>query len=349
MSNIALYRKYRPSTFKEVMGQDHVVAVLTGAIKSGTPAHAYLFCGSRGIGKTSIARILATELGTTDKDLYEIDGASNRGIDEIRQLRDGVSTMPFESKFKVYIIDEVHMLTKEAFNALLKTLEEPPAHAIFMLATTELNKVPETIISRCEIHSLKKPTDDALIKQIKFIVKKENYQIEPEAARLLAFLGEGSFRDTIGHLQKVMSYTEDKNITADDVELVTGAPTLWSVFNFILAILDNDQAGGLDILRRLAEDNRDFKLFTKRVLHQLRIAMLLLYAPDMEKELTQDLNKEELAFLTDIKGRSDAKILPKILKEFLVVYNDISYAYLPQLLLELALIKIIEAKINKTD
>lgn len=145
MSEIALYRKYRPQKFKDVVGQDHVVKVLQGAIDLGNISHAYLFSGSRGTGKTSIARIFAKEIGTTPNDLYEIDAASNRGIDDIREIRDGVSTLPFESKYKVYIIDEVHMLTKEAFNALLKTLEEPPAHAVFILATTELDKLPEWV------------------------------------------------------------------------------------------------------------------------------------------------------------------------------------------------------------
>ena len=157
MSESVLYRKYRPQSFKEVLGQEHVVEALEGAIRLGRVAHAYLFSGSRGTGKTSVARILAKALGTSETDLYEIDAASNRGIDDIRLLRDGVSAVPFESKRKVYIIDEVHMLTKEAFNALLKTLEEPPPHVIFILATTELEKVPETIISRCQTFSFKRP------------------------------------------------------------------------------------------------------------------------------------------------------------------------------------------------
>jgi len=349
MSALTLYRKYRPKSFKEVVGQDHIVSVLSGAIKNNHPAHAYLFAGSRGTGKTSVARILAGELGTTDKDLYEIDGASNRGIDEIRELREGIRSLPFESKFKFYIIDEVHMLTKEAFNALLKTLEEPPAHVIFILATTELHKVLETIISRCETHIFKRPTDDILATQVKYISKKEGFKIDADAARLLAFLGEGSFRDTIGHLQKVMSFVDDKHITAEAVEQVTGSPRLWSIFNFILAILDNDQAGGLEILRRAAEENRDFKIFTKLILTELRLAMLIKFAPEMEKDLTKDMSGEEISFLTDIKDRPSANILPKILKEFLSAYNDIGYSYLPQLPLELALIKIIDSQKEKTE
>ena len=347
MADLALYRKYRPSSFKEVIGQEHIVSVLEGAIKDGKFSHAYLFAGSRGVGKTSIARILAEALGTSDKDLYEIDGASNRGIDEIRELRDGVRTMPFESKVKVYIIDEVHMLTTPAFNALLKTLEEPPAHVVFILATTELTKVPETIVSRCETHTFRRPTADRLSEQIKMIAKKEGYKIEPEAARLIAFLGDGSFRDTIGTLQKVISFVDDKQITAEKVELVTGVPRLWSVFNFILAVMDDDSAGGLEILRRAAEANQDFSIFTKLILQELRLAMLFLFAPEMKEDLIKDMSQEEISFLTDLSGRPDAKILPKVLKEFLAAYEDIGYAYLPQLPLELALIKIIDSQKEK--
>lgn len=349
MPEIALYRKYRPTKFKDVVGQDHIIKVLEGALKSGKVSHAYLFSGSRGIGKTSIARILARELGTTEKDLYEIDGASNRGIDEIRELRDGIRTLPFESKIKVYIIDEVHMLTKEAFNALLKTLEEPPEHVVFVLATTELHKVPDTIISRCETHVFKRPTEEDLEKQIKTIAKKEGCEIDKDAARLVAFLGDGSFRDTIGALQKVISFADGGQITAEVVEEATGAPTLWTIFNFILAIVDGDSAGALAIIHRQAEENRDFKLFTKLVMRELRLAMLLLFAPDMKDELTSEMSKEEISFLNDLKGRPSASLLPKILKEFLSAYEDIGWAYLPQLPLELAVIKIIKNTTNKSE
>ncbi|HXK39597.1 MAG TPA: AAA family ATPase, partial [Candidatus Paceibacterota bacterium] len=149
----ALYRKYRPQSFDAVRGQDHIVAVLSSALEKGQVGHAYLFSGTRGTGKTSVARIFAKALGIGEQDTYELDAASNRGIDDVRALRDAVHVMPFGSPYKIYIIDEVHMLTKEAFNALLKTLEEPPAHVIFILATTEFEKLPETIVSRCEVHT----------------------------------------------------------------------------------------------------------------------------------------------------------------------------------------------------
>ena len=185
MSEIALYRKYRPSSFDDVLGQEHIVKVLKGALKLGNIAHAYLFFGTRGTGKTSVARIMAQELKTSDADIYEIDAASNRGIDDIRELRDSVRTLPFNSDYKVYIIDEVHMLTKEAFNALLKTLEEPPKHVIFILATTELDKVPETIISRCQTFTFKKPTLSVLKDLVLSVSKKENFTLDNAGAELI--------------------------------------------------------------------------------------------------------------------------------------------------------------------
>lgn len=340
MAEIALYRKYRPKNFDEVVGQDHIIEALSGAVKNNKTSHAYLFAGSRGIGKTSIARILARELKISDNDLFEIDGASNTGVDDVRELREAVRSLPFDSPMKAYIIDEVHMLSKSAFNALLKTLEEPPAHVVFMLATTEMHKIPDTIISRCEVHTLKRPTDEVLSKVVEDIAKKEKAQMDSGAARTIAFLGEGSFRDTIGILQKVLSATNDKKITSDEVEKITGAPPLWLVFNFILSIMDGDPAGGLSITSRSAEENRDFKVFTKLVLREIRLAMLLKFAPGMGKDLLEGMGQEEKDFLNDLKARPNSNILPGILKEMIQAYEMIGYSYLPQLPLELALIKL---------
>ena len=169
----SLYRKHRPTSFTEVRGQDHVTSVLAEQMKTGKIPHAFLFAGGRGLGKTSIARIFAKELGTTSKDLYEIDAASNNSVEDIRSLTENVHTLPFESTYKVYILDEVHMLSKSAWNAFLKTLEEPPAHTLFMLATTELAKVPETVRSRCQVFELKRPTRRILEEHIAFIATAE--------------------------------------------------------------------------------------------------------------------------------------------------------------------------------
>src|SRR5579872_489787 len=216
-----LYRKYRPTTFADVVGQDAVVKTLEAQVANGTVGHAYLFAGSRGTGKTSIARILAKQLGTTANDIYEIDAASKTSVDDIRELNESVNTLPFDSKYKVYILDEVHMLSKSASNAFLKTLEEPPAHVIFILATTETHKIPETILSRCEIHTFKKPNQETLKKVVMNVAKKEGYVIGESSAELIALLGDGSFRDTLGTLQKVLSSSKDKKISESEVLIVT--------------------------------------------------------------------------------------------------------------------------------
>ncbi|KKR74438.1 MAG: polymerase III, subunit gamma and tau protein [Parcubacteria group bacterium GW2011_GWB2_40_8] len=205
MSKIVLYRKYRPLNFKDVLGQEHIVEVLKNAVNSGRVAHAYLFAGPRGTGKTSVARILAREAGCVEMDLLEIDAASSRGIDEIRALREGVRFSPLGGSVKVYIIDEVHMLTKEAFNALLKTLEEPPSHVIFILATTELDKVPETIISRCQNFTFRKISENVLRKAMLSIAVKEGFEIDEETAGLIALMADGSFRDAQGTLDQILS------------------------------------------------------------------------------------------------------------------------------------------------
>ncbi len=220
-----MYRTYRPKTFAEVRGQEEVVSVLEAAIKKGDVAHAYLFAGGWGTGKTSMARILARALDTSDEDIYEMDAASNRGIDEIRELREGVSTMPFNSKYKFYIIDEAHALTKDAWGAFLKTLEEPPAHAIFVLATTELDRVPETIQSRCQVFRFKKPSHEILKKLVLDVAKKEGVSLESAGAELIALAGDGSFRDTLGTLQKALTISGDATLTEAEIAKVVGAPS----------------------------------------------------------------------------------------------------------------------------
>src|SRR3989344_546734 len=240
-----LYRTYRPAKWSEVIGQDSVVNTLKDSVENGKPSHAYLFSGSRGTGKTSVARILAKALKTADEDVYEIDAASNRGIDDIRELREHVSVMPFSSPFKVYIIDEVHMLTKDAWNALLKTLEEPPSHVIFILATTELEKVPETIISRCQTFSFRKPSQKILKEVSERIAKKEGYAIEGPASELVALLADGSYRDAQGILQKAMGSSPDKKVTLAEVERITGSPKGVLVNSLIDALEKKNVAEGL--------------------------------------------------------------------------------------------------------
>lgn len=336
-THTTLYRAYRPHTFDDICGQSHVVDVLKAAIKNKKIAHAYLFAGTRGTGKTSIARIMARELGITDKDLYEIDAASNRGIDDIRELREGVFAMPFDSPYKLYIIDEAHMLTKEAWNALLKTLEEPPAHALFVLATTELHKVPDTIQSRCESYSFKQPTREVLAKHITAIAQKEGHTIEPAGAELVALLAEGSFRDALSLLQKVLSFAgTKKNVSITDVEAVSGAPAGETLRKLLTALVEKDTATALATVRTAVEHNIEPRLLTRLLIHRLRAVLLLRYAPDIAPSLAQELTEADLEQAQSLAKK--ASINSDTLRAFLESYSQMAYAAVPYLPLELAIV-----------
>ncbi|HSH56102.1 MAG TPA: DNA polymerase III subunit gamma/tau [Candidatus Limnocylindrales bacterium] len=245
----ALYRKYRSKSLAEIVGQEHITTTLTKALESGRVSHAYLFSGPRGVGKTSIARILAHQLngfeyksGATYMDIIEIDAASNRRIDEVRDIRDKVYIAPTSGKYKVYIIDEVHMLTREAFNALLKTLEEPPAHAVFILATTEAHKLPETIVSRTQ-HYTFRPVDQAdVIAHLKHIAEQEGIAIADDAVVLLAAHGEGSFRDSISLLDQASSLGSG-TITKSDVERLLGIASDGAIIDLMQAVAAGQTAG----------------------------------------------------------------------------------------------------------
>lgn len=340
-----LYRKYRSKTFKELLGQDHIVKVLEGSIKLGNISHAYLFSGSRGIGKTSTARIFAKEVGTSDNDLYEIDAASNRGIDEIRALREAVNSLPFESKYKVYIIDEAHMLTKEAFNALLKTLEEPPKHIIFILATTEPDKLPETVVSRCQHFQFKKPGQKILRDLVNEVSKKEGFSLEPSSADLVAILGDSSFRDALGILQKVISSSADKKISVKEVLTVTGAPRGELVNNFLKAITDNNLEKGFLAVNEALKNNVDMKVCLKLILNKIRSILLLRYAPEMRVAIENEFSEEDFKFLSKLAEDKNSKITSRVLARLLETFDSIGRAYIPQLPLELALVELIQNKI----
>lgn len=335
-----LYRKYRPANFKQVLGQDHIVKTLGGAINLGNISHAYLFAGTRGTGKTSIARIFANEIKTTENDIYEIDAASNRGIDDIRELRDSVNILPFESQYKVYIIDEVHMLTKEAFNALLKTLEEPPKHVIFILATTEIEKLPDTIVSRCQTFQFKKPSQKVLKDLVLDVAKKEGFILEPASADLIATLGDGSFRDTLGIVQKVISSSADKKISIAEVEMVTGAPKGKIVNDFISAIAEKNIEIGLKAIEDAVENNVDMKVFTKLILNKLRAILLIRFSKDMAKQIEGELSEEDFKFVQELADNKEANISSETIKEMLEVGEKVGKAYIHQLPLELVLVNL---------
>lgn len=346
MHDIALYRKYRPKDWKEVRGQDQIIKVLESSVKEGKVSHAYLFVGSRGTGKTSVARIFARDIGISPNDIYEIDAASNRGIDDIRTLREGARVLPFDSKYKVYIIDEVHMLSRDAWGALLKTLEEPPKHVIFILATTELQKVPETIVSRCQVFTFKKPGDAILKNIIEEVAEKEGFKLEGGSAELLAVLGDGSFRDALGALQKVVNFAgkdkKSKEIKREDVEKITGAPKTALVNAFLAAIAESKLEEGILAVRKAAEANLDMKLYLKLIIGKLRGAIILRYVPKLEKEMLGDWSEDDLAFLknlvqSDQQGMLRSGALSILLEE----YQNLDNAFIAELPLELALIRIL--------
>lgn len=338
---LSLYRKYRPSTFADVRDQLHVTSVLEAAVHSGNVAHAYLFAGGRGTGKTSMARILAKALGTGEQDIYEMDAASNRGIDEVRELREGVTTLPFNSKYKFYIIDEAHALTKDAWGAFLKTLEEPPSHVIFVLATTELEKVPDTIISRCQVFQFKKPSHETLKKLITDVTKKEGASIAPEAAELVALIGEGSFRDTLSILQKVLTISSDAKLTEEEVAKVVGAPPSKLVNTFLNALAKKNSEEALGAFASAIKNGSDAKVFILLSIAKIRGILLIRFAPKMEHELAEQFGEHDLELLKELAGKEGAHINSQTLAELITAYIETSRAPLPQVPLELALYRLL--------
>lgn len=319
-----LYRKYRSKNLSEIIGQDHITKTLSNAIKSGQISHAYLFTGPRGVGKTSIARILAHEVNglkydeenSNVIDIIEIDAASNRRIDEIRDLREKVHIAPALTKYKVYIIDEVHMLTKEAFNALLKTLEEPPEHAIFILATTEAHKVPETISSRTQQFKFRPISVSAIAKHLEKISKNENIKIDNDALNLIAQHGQGSFRDSINLLDQAKNFTT--NISVKDIETILGIAPESIINKLIEAIEHHSLNKAEDIIEKIKNEGFSYPIISKQLIRKIR-NQLIMNDQKLAKlealDLMQNLNNVssstdpeisfELAILESIIKRSD--------------------------------------------
>ncbi|HEX8993865.1 MAG TPA: DNA polymerase III subunit gamma/tau [Candidatus Paceibacterota bacterium] len=335
----ALYRKYRPSEWASVRGQEHVTSVLEAAVSQGKIAHAYLFAGGRGTGKTSMARILAHALGVHDADLVEMDAASNRGVDDIRELREGVNTLPFESPYKVYIIDEAHMLTKEAFNALLKTLEEPPKHVVFVLATTEIDRMPETIRSRCQVFQFKKPSHEILKALVLDVAKKEGAKLSTAGAELIALMGDGSFRDTLGILQKVLTVSSDATLSDEEVAKVVGAPSSALVNDFLRALAAQKHGEAIGAFHRALEGGADAKTFTLLAIAKIRGVLLLRFAPDMKSEIEAQFNPDDVKLLVELSGKEGSAINAALLSSLIGALLEIPRSPLPQIPLELALFK----------
>jgi DNA polymerase-3 subunit gamma/tau len=340
MAHQSLYRIHRPTTFADVVGQEQVTKPLSEAAKSKSIGHAYLFAGSRGLGKTSVARIFASAIGCKENDLYEIDAASNNSVEDIRTLTEGVYTLPFESPYKVYILDEVHMLSKSAWNAFLKTLEEPPAHAVFILATTELEKVPETVQSRCQVFEFKKPTRAGLAKMVASVAKKEGYTLAPDAAELIALLAGGSYRDALSVLQKVFTNAGGTSLSREAIEVLTGAPRRELVHALLTGLAAGERGKALSAVEKAAKADVDMKLYLELVLEALRTTLLIRYAPDLGSELKDELGEDEYAALEKLakeKGITHATMLA-----FLNAADRIRYAPIPALPLELAVLELFQ-------
>ncbi len=337
----SLYRKYRPKNFSEVKGQTDIVTILSKYIETKQLPHAMLFTGTRGTGKTTLARIFSKEIGTKNLDLHEIDAASNRGIDDIRELREAVNVMPYESEYKVYIIDEVHMLTKEAFNALLKTLEEPPNHVIFILATTEEDKLPETILSRCQIFRMKPPTVKELSDLIMTVSEHEKKKITKTIADLVAVSANGSFRDALGLAQKVLILNDDERNNIEVVSKIIGLPSLLRVNDFLYELHRDSYSEALKILRETSSSGINMRDFFRLLLNQVRAVMLIRNNVLSKDEVVTDFSTE-IADKLILIAKDKSIINSHFLLRLLQVSGLINQSPLPHLPLELVIMELSE-------
>ena len=350
MSYKSLYRKYRPMRFEDVCGQQFIVKTLSNAIKNNKIGHAYLFCGTRGTGKTTIAKIFAKLVNclnplnnvpcgeceiclneNTDEipDIIEIDAASNNGVDEIRELKNKIKLMPVMCKYKVYIIDEVHMLSTGAFNALLKTLEEPPEHVIFILATTEPQKLPITIISRCQRFDFKKINVLDISKRLKYISQKEGIDIDDEAIEEIAKLSEGAMRDAIGLLDQISSFADSK-ITVEDIYTIRGSVSNRVLIELIEKYIDNDASSILSIVDDIYLSGKDFYRLSEDILVFYRNMLISKVAPSYFEDKALQLKDD----IMRLSSKIDVKRIERMIKKLEELLRNIKSSDYPRILFE---------------
>lgn len=359
MSYTALYRKFRPDNFDDVKGQDHIVTTLTNQIKANRIGHAYLFCGTRGTGKTTVAKILAKAVNCehpvngspcnecamckaiqagTAMNVIEIDAASNNGVDNIREIREEVAYRPTEGKYKVYIIDEVHMLSTGAFNALLKTLEEPPSYVIFILATTEAHKIPITILSRCQRYDFHRISIDTIAARLSELLTAEGVEAEEKAVRYVAKKGDGSMRDALSLLDQCISFYLGQVLTYDKVLDVLGAVDTEVFSRLLRKVLSGDVTGSIHVLEDLITGGRELGQFVSDFTWYMRNLLLVKTSENPEEAI--DVSSENLKFLKEESEMTDVETLMRYIRIFSDLSNQIRFASQKRVLVEIALIKL---------
>ena len=356
--SLALYRRWRPQTFDEVVGQEYIKMALKNQVKNNTISHAYLFCGIRGTGKTTMAKIMAKAVNCLNNrdgnpcnecevckalsagncyDVVEIDAASNNSVDDIRELRENVKFLPSTTKYKVYIIDEVHMLSQGAFNALLKTLEEPPAHVIFILATTEPHKLPATILSRCQRFDFKRIPYDKVKERLQFIIKESNFEIEDKALDYIVRCSDGALRDAISLLDQCMAYSNNL-ITFEDVLNLIGAPPVELLFDVSDAILKKDIPKLIKIVDDIIVSGKDLSVFLRELILHFRNILMFKMADGVEEVI--NLPEEILQRYKSICGDFSKEYLYFIIEELSRREGEMRWFSDQRILLEMAFISI---------
>ena len=366
MSYQALYRKFRPQEFEDVKGQDHIVKTLKNQINADRIGHAYLFCGTRGTGKTTIAKIFARAVNCehpvegspcgecptckaiqngSSMNVIEIDAASNNGVDNIRQIREEVAYRPTEGKYKVYIIDEVHMLSTGAFNALLKTLEEPPEYVMFILATTEAHKIPVTILSRCQRYDFHRISNDTIADRLFELMKKEQIEVEEKAIKYVAKAGDGSMRDALSLLDQCIAFHLGEKLTYENVLEVLGAVDTEVFSKLLRQVIAGEVAEAIGTLGRLVDEGREINQMVADFVWYMRNLLLLQSSDDMEEVL--EISKDNLVALKEEASLVKPEVLMRYIRVFSELSNQIRFATQKRIMVEMAIIKLCKPQMEQ--